>query len=55
MTERSKQSGGKGMGFGLTLVKKLVDFYNGEIWIENKVKDDYSFGCNFILIFPEVL
>ena len=55
MTERSKQSGGKGMGFGLSLVKKLVDFYNGEIWIENKVKDDYSFGSNFILIFPEVL
>lgn len=52
--ERNKQNGGKGMGFGLTLIKKLVDFYNGEIWIENKVKDDYSKGSNFIIILPEV-
>ncbi len=51
--QRSKQSG-KGMGFGLTLVKKLVDFYNGEIWIENKVKDDFSKGSNFIILLPEV-
>lgn len=52
--ERSKQTGGKGMGFGLTLVKKLVDFYNGEIWIENKVKEDSSKGSNFIILIPEV-
>ena len=52
--KRSKQTGGKGMGFGLTLVKKLVDFYNGDIWIENNVKDDYSKGSNFIILMPEV-
>ena len=53
-TERSKQTGGKGMGFGLTLVKKLIDFYIGEIWIENKVKEDYSKGSNFIILIPEI-
>ncbi len=53
-TERNKQSGGKGMGFGLTLVKKLVDFYKGKIWIENRVKEDYNKGSNFIIILPEV-
>jgi len=52
-TERSKQNT-KGMGFGLTLVKKLVDFYNGEIWIENKIKEDCSKGSNFIILIPEV-
>lgn len=52
-TERNKQNSGKGMGFGLTLVKKLVDFYNGEIWIESKNKYDYNQGSNFIIIIPE--
>jgi len=52
-TERSKQNSGKGMGFGLTLVKKLVNFYNGEIWIESKNKYDYNQGSNFIIIIPE--
>ena len=52
--QRNKQNGGKGMGFGLSLVKKLIDLYNGQIWIENKVKGDFNKGSNFILIFPEV-
>jgi len=32
-----------GSGLGLKLVKKLVDIYNGEIWIEDKIKGDHSF------------
>jgi signal transduction histidine kinase len=51
--ERNKENGGKGMGFGLTLVKKLMDFYKGKIWIENKIQDDYSQGSNFVIILPE--
>jgi len=42
----------KGMGFGLTLVKKIVHSYHGKIWVEDKVKGDYSKGCNFIILLP---
>ena len=43
----------KGMGFGLSLVKKIIDNYNGKIWVEDKVPGDYSQGCNFIILIPE--
>ena len=42
-----------GMGFGLTLVKKIIENYKGEIWVENRVKDDYTMGSNFIILIPE--
>lgn len=43
----------KGMGFGLSLVKKIINMYNGKIWVEDKVKGDYSQGSNFIILIPE--
>ncbi len=43
-----------GMGFGLTLVKKLIEKYNGYIWVEDKVKGDYKKGSNFIILIPEI-
>ncbi|MFW9941584.1 MAG: PAS domain S-box protein [Candidatus Thorarchaeota archaeon] len=43
----------KGMGFGLTLVKKIIESYKGDIWIEDRVKGDYSQGSNFIFLIPE--
>ncbi len=49
-----EHKGGKGMGFGLTLVKKIVDSYKGEIWVEDKVKGDHSKGSNFVLLIPLV-
>ncbi len=42
-----------GLGIGLTLVKKVVGNYNGQIWVEDKVAGDYSKGSNFIIILPE--
>lgn len=42
----------KGMGLGLTLVKEIVESYNGEIKVENNVKEDYTKGSKFILKFP---
>ncbi len=49
----SKEKGSKGMGFGLTLVKKIIESYKGEIWIEDRVNGDYSHGSNFVFLIPE--
>ncbi|MFX0042073.1 MAG: PAS domain S-box protein [Candidatus Hodarchaeota archaeon] len=43
----------KGMGLGLSLVSKIINYYHGKIWIENRVKGDYSKGSKFIIILPE--
>jgi PAS domain S-box-containing protein len=38
------------LGLGLSLVKKLIETYNGQIWIEDKVKGDHTKGSNFIIL-----
>ncbi len=45
----------RGMGFGLSLVKKIIESYKGEIWIEDNVKGDRTKGSNFVLLIPEVV
>ncbi|MHA2364143.1 MAG: PAS domain-containing sensor histidine kinase [Candidatus Hodarchaeales archaeon] len=40
---------GKGSGLGLYIVKMLIDRYNGEIWIENRVPGDYTKGTRICL------
>jgi signal transduction histidine kinase len=47
-----KYKGSKGMGIGLSLVKKIIDSYSGHIYVENRVQEDYSKGSNFILLIP---
>ncbi|MFX1277120.1 MAG: sensor histidine kinase [Promethearchaeota archaeon] len=44
----------KGMGLGLSLVKKVIQTYNGTIWVEDKIIGDYSKGSKFIILIPEV-
>jgi len=44
--------GQKGMGLGLSLVKKIIKKYNGKIWVEDRVKNDHTQGSNFILLIP---
>ena len=43
----------KGMGLGLLLVKRILDRYNGEIWVEDNNRGDPSQGSNFIILIPE--
>ncbi|MFX1424966.1 MAG: PAS domain S-box protein [Promethearchaeota archaeon] len=45
--------GRKGMGLGLSLVSKILNLFNGKIWVEDKIKGDYTQGSNFILVLPE--
>lgn len=44
-----------GMGLGLSLVKNILAKYDGEIWVEDKIKGDYSKGADFIILIPEVV
>ena len=41
------------LGLGLSLVKKIIDIFDGKIWIEDRVKGDHSKGCNFVILLPE--
>ena len=41
------------MGLGLSLVKKILDNYNAEIYVENRIPEDYTKGSNFVLLIPE--
>ena len=51
----SKQKGINGMGLGLSLVRGIIEVYNGKIWVEDRVKGDRSKGSNFVLLIPEVV
>ena len=43
----------EGMGLSLLLVKKILDSYNAEIWVEDRIIEDPSKGSNFIILIPE--
>jgi signal transduction histidine kinase len=49
--KRSKKL--KGMGLGLSLVKKITESYNGLIWVEDRIKGDYKQGSNFVILLQE--
>jgi len=41
-----------GMGIGLSLIKKAIDLYQGQIWVEDRIPGDYTKGSKFILLIP---
>ncbi len=44
----------RGMGMGLSLVKKIVDKYGGKIYVEDRIKGNYKEGSNFVVLLKEV-
>jgi len=44
-----------GMGIGLSLMKKIIDGYNGQVWVENRVEGALTQGSNFIVMLIEAL
>ena len=41
-----------GLGLGLYLIKRIINSYNGSIYVENVKKGDYSKGSNFVIHIP---
>lgn len=52
--EKMAEERGKyfGKGFGLILVKTLIDDYGGKIWVEDRVPGDSGKGCKFVILLP---
>jgi signal transduction histidine kinase len=43
----------RGMGMGLSLVKTIIDKYEGKIKVQDRVEGDYEKGANFIVLLKE--
>ena len=41
-------------GLGLGLVKALLEFYGGKVWIEDRIPGDYRQGCRFVVAIPAI-
>lgn len=41
-----------GKGLGLYIVKTLVDDFDGQVWVENRVPGDYTRGSRFVILIP---
>lgn len=39
-------------GFGLYMVRTLVDYYRGRIWVEDRVRGDHTKGARFVVMLP---
>ncbi len=43
-----------GTGFGLCLIKILLDDFHGKIWVEDRVSGDHTKGARFVVMLPAV-
>ena len=39
-------------GLGLYLVKRLVENYGGEVWVEDRIPGDHTEGARFVVLLP---
>ncbi len=53
--QRANKGKMKGMGLGLSLIKKIIEMYDGKIWVENRIQDDHSKGSKFLILIPEII
>jgi signal transduction histidine kinase len=44
----------KGIGLGLYLVKSLVESYDGQVWVEDRVPGDHTKGARFVVMLPTI-
>jgi PAS domain S-box-containing protein len=44
----------RGKGFGLCLIKMLVDDFNGMFWAEDRVPGDHGKGARFVVMLPAI-
>jgi len=49
-SNEQKQNTFSRIGLGLSLVYKIINSFEGQIWIEDKVKGDYTKGSNFVIL-----
>ena len=42
-----------GMGIGLSLVKTIINSYDGQAWVDNRVMGDHTKGSNFIILLKQ--
>ncbi len=49
---RTGVKGKRVAGLGLTLVRRIIDRYDGEIWVEDRVKGDRHKGVRFVFTIP---
>ncbi|OPY26471.1 MAG: sensory histidine kinase AtoS [Methanocella sp. PtaU1.Bin125] len=39
-------------GFGMYLVRMLIDYYRGQVWVEDRVPGDYTKGAKVVVLLP---
>ncbi len=44
----------RGKGFGLYLIKQLVDDFHGRFWMEDRVQGDHTQGARFVVRLPVI-
>ncbi|MHA1240380.1 MAG: PAS domain S-box protein [Promethearchaeota archaeon] len=43
-----------GMGIGLSLVKTIINSYDGQVWVDNRVIGDHTKGSIFVILLKQI-